>query len=722
MASEVIYLGHCISREGVKPVPEKVTAITEAPYPENVTQLKSYLGMLNYYHRYLSDISSELAPLHLLLKKGQPWKWEAAQIKAFQKSKDMLKSAKLLVHYDSTKELILSCDASPYGIGAVLSHVFEDGSERPIAYASRTLADAEKNYAQVDKEGLSVIFGVKKFHQYLYGKTFVIYTDHKPLVGLFRENRAVPQMAADRVRRWALTLATYSYKIKYRAGKDHSNADGLSRLPVPEKPSKIPKAGHNVLLLDHMNSTPISVNNIRSWTRCDPILSKVISFVMSGNWPVSPVEDMKPYIRRKSELSVEENCLLWGCRVVIPPQGREMVLQELHVGHPGMSKMKSLARSYLWWPKLDEAIETVARNCVGCQQIQKNPGLAPLHPWEYPKSPWARIHIDYAGPFMDKMFFVVVDATTKWPEVLITKSTSAEKTVSMLRSLFARFGIPSQIVSDNGPQFRSEEFSIFVRNNGIRHIFSAPYHPATNGAAERLVQSFKSALKASKHEKASIQTKLDQFLSKYRISPQATTGESLAKLMFGRNVRTRLDLLRPELQQKVAQKQQVQTQRGGKMREFVQGQTVQCRDYRSGQAKWMPGMIVSRTGPVSYVVKTEIGESWRRHIDQICSFLDNRAQDYGSPTYPSSQSVSAKRTENGNETRSQDVLAEVTETVTPNIPTVQNSENTDMNSSQQVLIDTQPDSAKTDKALKSDKQPTRRSQREIRKPKRYIYE
>ena len=148
-----------------------------------------------------------LDPLHDLLKKGIPWSWNASQHKAFDTYKQQLCSETLLVHYNLNKKLILSCDASPYGVGAVLYHVMEDGSERPIGFVSRTLAPAEKKYSQLDKEGLAIIFGIKKFHQHLYGRSFKITGDHKPLLGLLGENKRVPVMASARMQRWVLTLA-----------------------------------------------------------------------------------------------------------------------------------------------------------------------------------------------------------------------------------------------------------------------------------------------------------------------------------------------------------------------------------------------------------------------------------------------------------------------------------------------------------------------------------
>ena len=288
--------------------------------------------------------------------------------------------------------------------------------------------------------------------------------------------------------------------------------------------------------------------------------------------------------------------------------------------------MKSLARSYIWWPKIDQDIELMARSCSGCQQTLKVPNLAPLHPWETPIAPWTRIHIDYAGPFLNHMFLVVQDSTTKWPEIILTSSghTTTEWTISALRTIFARLGIPKQLVSDNGPQFRSEAFKNFTQKNGIKHIFSAAYHASTNGLAERLVQSFKNSLKAAKNESGNIQHKLDNFLASYRNSPHMTTGETPAVLLYGRRLRTRLDLLRPGSIVQDKQEAQVARRGKGRLKHFNVGQKVLVRNYsRSNPDKWIPGIICSKSGPVSYLVDIGNNIIWRRHLDQIQGLYDN---------------------------------------------------------------------------------------------------
>ena len=255
----------------------------------------------------------------------------------------------------------------------------EDGSERPVAYASCTLSTAERNYGHLDKEALAVVFAVKKFHQFLYGRCFKIYTDHKPLLGLLHPEKDTPLMASSRMQRWALTLLAYEYELLYRPGNENGNADGLSRIPILDVPGSTSVPGDLVHLLETINTCQEDATKIKLRTALDPVLSQVLQFVLQG-WPTEVEEALKPYIIRREELSVHAGCLLWGTRVIVPPQGREEVLNILHDSHPGIVKMKSLARSHEWWPKMDTNLEEKVKSCATCQNHQKTPPRSPLHP------------------------------------------------------------------------------------------------------------------------------------------------------------------------------------------------------------------------------------------------------------------------------------------------------------------------------------------------------
>ena len=237
MLEEVEYLGHTITVQGLRPTAEKTRAIVDAPAPCDITQLKSFLRLINYSSKFLPQLSNTLAPLYGLLQKKKPWSWGQPQVDAFQHAKELLTSSSVLVHFDPSRDLLLAYDASPYGVGAVLSQVMDDGSDQPVAFASHSLTPAEKRYAQLDKEGLAIIFSVKCFHQFLLGCHFTIVSDHKPLQHLFDELRAIPPMASVRIQRWALTLSTYDYSIIFKPGEEHANADMCSRLPLYTKPT-----------------------------------------------------------------------------------------------------------------------------------------------------------------------------------------------------------------------------------------------------------------------------------------------------------------------------------------------------------------------------------------------------------------------------------------------------------------------------------------------------
>lgn len=618
MAKEVIYLGHRINRDGLQPTDEKVQTITDTPRPSNISELRAFLGLINFYGKFMKDLSTILAPLYKLLHKGTAWRWNSAQQKAFEEAKELLKSPKLLVHYDINKELILTCDASPYGLGAVLAHRMEDGSERPIEYASRTLTPAERNYAQIDKEALAIIYGVKRFHQYLYGRHFLICSDHKPLIYLFGEHRGISAMASARVQRWALTLMGYQYSIVHRPGHKLGNADGLSRLPVQVNARDPPQPYDTVFLMERLNSSLVTAAHIRSWTDKDPTLAKVRRQVMQGTWGDIDREltQRDPYLQRKDELSVEDGCILWGTRVVVPPQLRSRVLDELHEGHPGIGRMKSFARSYVWWPGLDGDLERRVRQCDVCQRVQKMPQKTPVQPWEWPERPWTRLHIDHAGPVQGKMLFIIVDAHSKWIEAHIVSSTSAEATIEKLRLTFATHGLPETIVSDNGPSFTSCEFQEFLRCNGVKHLRSAPYHPASNGLAERAVQTVKAGVAKLS---GSLTVRLSRFLFKYRVTPQATTGIAPAELLMGRRLRTHLDLLFPTIQERVRKNQRTQKENRDKhsrCRQFTPGDRVMGRNFMTGP-KWMPGTVVECHGNTTIKMRLDDGRIWRRHVDHV---------------------------------------------------------------------------------------------------------
>ncbi|XP_061156017.1 uncharacterized protein K02A2.6-like [Syngnathus typhle] len=621
LQDEVEYLGYKVDAQGLHPIAQKVKAIKDAPAPANVSELKSFLGLLNYYNKFLPNLATLLAPLHELLRHDVRWKWDKEQEEAFQKAKDLLNTSDVLVHYSADRELVLACDASPYGVGAVLSHIMENGSERPIGFVSRTLQPAETRYSQLDKEGLAVMFGIERFHKYIYGRNFTIYTDHKPLIYLFNEKKPIPQMGSPRVQRWAVKLSAYQYNIVYKPGKHHANADAVSRMPVPVKLRK-EESTEQVLMMDMLDETLIDAKQIKSWTAKDTVLSQVHEYILKG-WPTETDPNLKAFHQRKLELGVRDGCVLWGARVVIPAKGRGRMLKMLHQTHTGMTKMKGLARSYMWWPGMDQDVERTVQACHECQAHQKAPASAPLHPWEWPESPWSRIHVDYAGPFLGEMFLVIVDAHSKWLDVYPTKTCTSLVTIEKLRQSFSNFGIPKMLVSDNGTCFTSAEFEAFMKQNGISHVRSAPFHPSSNGLAERAVQTFKEGMK--KMKEGTIQTRLSRFLFSYRITPHATTGLSPAELMMSRRLRSALDLVVPDLKTKVQQKQLKQKENHdtrSKQRGFTSGEDVLIRNYSYGP-KWIPGVIQNTSGPLSYTVSVGTGQVVKRHVDQVRARFSN---------------------------------------------------------------------------------------------------
>lgn len=235
LQDKIKFCGHEVDVQGLHKREDKVEAIVNAPPPKDVKDVRSFLGLVNYYNKFLPNLATVIQPLNQLLGRESKWNWSKDCEKAFLKAKEMITSDQVLTHYDPNLPLRLACDASPVGIGAVLSHVFKDGAERPIAFASRSLRKAERNYSQIDKEALALVLGVKKFHVYLFGREFELCTDHQLLTSIFHPEKGIPAMTAARLQRYALFLSGFNYTIVYKNTKLRGNADGLSRLPLAEK-------------------------------------------------------------------------------------------------------------------------------------------------------------------------------------------------------------------------------------------------------------------------------------------------------------------------------------------------------------------------------------------------------------------------------------------------------------------------------------------------------
>ena len=555
LQDQVQYLGYVVSRDGIQPEESKVRAIVAAPAPHDVQSLQSFLGMVNFYCRFVPNLSSLLAPLNHLLKVNIAWQWSHDCEHAFVTVKKFLSASPVLTHYRNDLPLVLEVDASPYGIGGCLFHVFENGDKKPVYFVSRSLLPAEKNYSQIDREALAIVFAVRRLHQFLYGRHFTLRTDHKPLLRILGEHTSLPNTVAARLQRWAVILASYDYTIEHIKGTENVMADFLSRLPAPVSAEAEAALIHavNEFTGDPCGDIPLSATDVGKATADDSLLSTVIRYLQHG-WPQHHDDRLTPYFRIRQELSMEQGVIFWNNRVVIPSVFQSSMLQELHSCHVGTSRMKSVARSFFWWPNLDADIVSMCASCGICQEQASTPTKEPLHPWVFPDRPFERVHIDFAE-YNHRFYFILVDAYSKWLEVFeMGRDSTTSRTISCLTEVISRFGIPQIIVSDNGPQFTSSEFESFCAQNGIHHKRTPPYHPASNGQVERMVRELKKALR-SKVSDVPIHTQLNRFLFSYRNTPHSSTGETPTKLLFTFTPTTRLSFLQPSFSQATRKQQ-----------------------------------------------------------------------------------------------------------------------------------------------------------------------
>ena len=599
-APQIEYLGHVIQFNSITQNSQKVDAVLNLSRPQNIDELRRFLGLITYYSHFIPDYSTIAYPLRRLLRKDVKYSWSRSCESAFCHLKSEIASNRVVMPFNPNLQVRLTTDASPVGIAAILSHVVE-GKDRPIAYASRSLTDSERNYSQLDREALAIIFGVSHFHKFLLGRHFCLVTDNEPLTRIFHPKKCLPQMTSARLLRYASYLSGFNYSVSFKRGSQNVNVDCLSRAPIEIKSlTRDICMGNeiNALYLEHIfqiSSENVTASKIATETATDSELQPLLHRLRNER-------SDEPY-------TVSHGIIFYQNRIYIPTSLRPTVLQELHTTHLGMTKTKQLARRYIYWPRLDADIEHLVRSCPTCAANQNNPPKVPVHPWVPPAGNWSRIHIDYAGPFQGHHFLVCVDSKSKWAEIrAIRDAPTSASTIALLNNIFSFHGFPATIVSDNASIFTSDEFRAYCSNAGIIQKFIAPGHPATNGLAERNVQTLKRRLKCMPD--GPIQDRLQKILAFYRATPLAS-GKSPSELYLNRQIRLRLDAIFPAPNQSDTPRRP--TAQIPCPRSLLVGERVQTRILDT----WYFGTVTEVLGSRHYIVKLDRGRKLKRHINQL---------------------------------------------------------------------------------------------------------
>lgn len=539
-----------MSEDGLLPCQNKVATIRKAKVPTNTTELKSYLGLINYYNKFIPNLSARLYYLYNLLKNGVKFNWDTNCQKAFDESRNCLLETQFLEFYDPKKPIAVVSDASGYGLGGVIAHIV-DGVEKPICFTSFSLNQAQRKYPILHLEALALVCTIKKFHKYLYGQSFMVYTDHKPLVGIFGK-KGQHSIYVTRLQRYILELSIYDFNIQYRPSAKMGNADFCSRFPLEQSVPSEYDVEH-VRSINFSSEFPIDCKIVARATQDDEFLLKVLSFMRNG-WPEKLEKRFMDVFSNQFDLEMVDECLLYQDRVIIPQIMQAAVLKLLHANHAGMVRMKQLARRSVYWFGINKDIETFVKGCEECNSMAiVNKPLVKSH-WVPTLRPFSRVHIDFFH-FNHHTFLLIVDSFSKWVEIdWMKKGTDCNKVLKKLVAFFARFGLPDVLVSDGGPPFNSFTFMDFLRKQGINVLKSPPYNPSSNGQAERLVRTVKEVLKKFLLEPALLELDLEDqinlFLMNYRNNCLTTDGEFPSEKIFSFNPKTIIDLINPKKQYK----------------------------------------------------------------------------------------------------------------------------------------------------------------------------
>lgn len=600
------FLGHMWSSDGISSDPDKLVAIKDMSLPSEKDTLRSFLGLAGYMgQNSIPHMSTITRPLWELMKSDQKTlNWSEKSKHAFEVLRTELLSDRCRTYFDPAKKVTVQTDASPFGLGSVL---LQEG--KIVMFASRNLTATERRYSQIEREFLGIVFGLRRFAKLLVGLEFELQTDHLPIVQLFKKPIDV---LSNRLQRWMITIQHFTFHISHIKGSDNILADHLSRNAIDSCPSEEENVEYTLCFI--LTSHPVNLKIIADVSQNDTLLLQLADHIQTG-WTKRCPSQLRPFFLMKSELTLKccsgKFVVCRGDRVLIPEKLKQRILDTGHEGHVGVTKMKSNIRSHAFWLGMNADIEEHVRKCTVCTMYQRRCDAPPLTAVaEKVLIPWEKLSIDLTGPshvLDNNVLLTAIDMFSRYPEVCILHNASALEIVKNLRSMFARFGLPKVIISDNGSVFRSAEFGDFLNSCGIKHVFSSLYHPRGNSTIERMHGTLKNRLKRIReNSKVSLESAIDQVLYDIRSSPNDITGETPFMRLFNRPMSTKLAQLNDQDAAPVMRKRNVDSEYAkrwaSKDKNYKPGQSVLVRK-GDRQPFDVQGIIKRTIGKYTYVVE-----------------------------------------------------------------------------------------------------------------------
>jgi transposase InsO family protein len=604
---EIKFMGHSITSAGIKPDEDKVSAIRKMPPPTDVEGVRRLCGMIQYLAKFLPNLSADIEPIRALTKKDVEWKWGTEQVEALETVKQKVADAPVLAYFDTDEPLVLQVDSSKDGLGAAM---LQNG--QPVEFASRALSKSERNWAQIEKETLAVVYGLERFDQYTYGRRVKVQNDHKPLQHILKKPLAqVPK----RLQSLLMRMHRYDVEFQYLPGKNLVIADTLSR-------AYLDVADEKVMVVELTDASDISdrrLQEIKEATASDNSMQLLLEIIREG-WPKDKTQvpaEISSYFELRDVLSYQEGLVLKGEQIVIPRGLRELVKHKLHTAHLGYDSMLRRARDTVFWPGMKNEIKQIANACDVCQEMKPNVRKETLVQHDEPQKPWSKVGVDIFE-IAGRSYLVCVDYFSNYIEADFLSSITSAAVILKLKGHFARYGIPTIVMSDGGAQFTSKEFAQFADNWGFQHNTSSPNHQQSNGKAEAAVKIMKTMMiKAMKSGS-------DQYgaLLELRNTPRQDTLLSPAQMMFGRATRGLVPCVCVERSPDTIQARKRRETRRRSVKNHYDKSAKNRPPLKRGQAVfykrnnkqvWRKGKVVEDINQRSYRVQDNDGGTYRRN-------------------------------------------------------------------------------------------------------------